>query len=70
MLQTLSDTIKVRCMPGTRRRIKKSMRDFKGRWDNESHFYRAAIFNFCNQLDAEKFDKDLRAAHEKRRGRR
>ena len=68
MNNSLADTVIVRAMPGTRGRAKKLLKAFPGSWDSESHFYRAAIFSYENELEVEKFERDLDRAHQKRIG--
>lgn len=66
MVETLDEQRFIRFMPGTSKRIKKLLRAFPGRWDSETHFYRAAVSNFTMMMEQQKFERDLNLAHEKR----
>lgn len=55
----LDEIIEARVFRGTKGLIKRRMRQFKGRWDNESHFIRAALMVFDRQLEREATIKKL-----------
>lgn len=65
-MNELHERISIRLIGGTRRTVKKLLKSFPRKWENEGHFYRAAIFRYCNELQAEILERDIEKAHERR----